>query len=89
MQKIIALYYIQFLQQENLITLPTYSSQKLSYLICQNCCLFFKPHQMNILADTDDLPASNNVGGGVLRLFSDALGRLPIRRRGIQIVSFY
>jgi len=25
---------------------------------------------------------------GVLRLFSDALGLLPIRRRGIQIVSF-
>ena len=27
--------------------------------------------------------------GGVLRLFSDALGLLPIRRRGIQVVSFY
>jgi len=31
----------------------------------------------------------NILRGGVLRFFSDALGLLPIRRRGIQMFSFY
>jgi len=31
---------------------------------------------------------TNKGGGGVLHLFSDALGLLPIRRRGIQIAGW-
>ena len=51
--------------------------------------LLYSATRDGCVATTFHQKCDNQGGGGVLRLFSDALGLLPIRRRGIQMVSFY
>jgi len=62
MQKIIALYYLYTVSPARIFNHTAYSlfTEALD-LICQNYCLFFKPYQLKIVADTDDLPALNNI----------------------------